>query len=142
MAEIQAANPSSTSIKPPSCDADLITSGIFDQNFTIPAICPGCDDLIKNGIDNPRKGKLVDVTDTKAPKAVYGSSGLEVQGLELRLLSNDETNSPSNETTSPSGTGTESEQAKPTETKKGAASKVTSGCTLLIAFLFALLTML
>lgn len=143
MAEIQATNPSSTSIKAPACDGDLITSGIFDQNFTIPAVCPGCEDLIKNGIDDPKQGKLVQVTDTKAPQAVYGSSGVEVEGLELRLLSNDETNSPSNETTTPSGTtGGDTAPPAPTETKKAAASKVTSGYTLFIALAFAMLTVL
>ena len=143
MAAIQATNPSSTSIKAPACDGDLITSGIFDQNFTIPAVCPGCDDLIKNGIKDPQQGKLVQVKDTKAPKAVYGSSGIEVKDLELRLLSNDETNTPNNETTSPSSTGTGSDSApKPTETKKGAASQITSGYTLLVMCIFAVLTLL
>ncbi|KAF2690419.1 glycoside hydrolase family 72 protein [Lentithecium fluviatile CBS 122367] len=141
IAAITGANPSGTSNKAPACDADLITSGIFDTNFTIPAVCPNCADLIKNGIDNPRNGKLVTVNDTKAPKAVYGSSGVEVQGLELRLLSNDAANTPTNETTSPTGTSTGT-GASTTESKKGAASKTTSGYALFAAVLFTLLTVL
>jgi hypothetical protein len=142
MSAIQATNPSSASIKAPACDGSLITSDLFDKNFTIPAVCPGCDDLIKNGISNPKQGKLVQVKDTKAPNAVYGSNGGEVQGLQLRLLSNDATNSPSNETTSPSSTADGASGApKPSETKKGAASKMTSGYTLLAAVLFAVLTL-
>jgi hypothetical protein len=141
MSVIQATNPSSTTIKPPACDAKLITSGIFDQNFTIPDVCLGCADLIQNGINNPRNGKLVDVKDTKAPNAVYGSNGVEVQGLELKLLSNDESNTPSKDTTTPSGTGTGS-AASPTESKKGAASKTSSDYILFAATVVTLLMML
>lgn len=141
IAQIQTADPSSMSIKPPACNASLVTSGIFDQNFTIPEVCPGCEDLIKNGIDKPQQGKIVPVTDTKAPNAVYGSNGAEVQGLELRLLSNDESNTPSNETTSPSGTQAGG-SAKPTESKKGAASEATGGYRHLAATCFMLLMVL
>ncbi|KAJ4301654.1 Glycolipid anchored surface protein 4 precursor [Kalmusia sp. IMI 367209] len=154
MAKIQATKPSATAIKPPKCNKKLITNDAFDTNFTIPAVCPGCDTLIKNGIANPHKGKLVKVTETKAPKKVYGSAGGEVEGLVLKLLSNDGANKPSGETTSPKATttaaqagtsgtpvaaeGDASETAKPT----GAASKLAGGWTLLATAIVAVLTAL
>jgi hypothetical protein len=141
MSIVQTSNPSTASIKPPACDANLITSGLFDKNFTVPGVCPGCADLIKDGIDNPRQGKLVEVKATKSPKAIYGSNGVEIQDLELKLLSNDESNTPSKETTGPSSTGTGTETATlPTESKKGIASKTTSGYILYAATFFTLLT--
>lgn len=56
---------SSTNLKAPECSKSLITAEEFSTNFTIPAVCPGCADVIKNGLKSPQTGKLVDVTDTK-----------------------------------------------------------------------------
>lgn len=139
MARIESLNPTATSIDAPECTSRLITNQAFDTNFTIPDVCPGCADLIENGIDNPTRGQLVEVTATEAPNAIYGSTGTEVEGLTLKLLPNDEANGPSGETTSPSGTGTGS-AAEPSKT--GAASKITGGWGLLVAVFFALLTAL
>lgn len=78
-----------TPVKAPKCDSKLIKNSAFDSNFTIPAVCPGCDDIIKNGIKSPLKGKIVEVKDTKCPKAVYGTKGAELKDLNLKLVSND-----------------------------------------------------
>lgn len=78
-----------TPVKAPKCDSKLIKNSAFDSNFTIPAVCPGCDDIIKNGIKTPTKGKIVEVKDTKCPKAVYGTKGAELKDLNLKLVSND-----------------------------------------------------
>lgn len=122
---LESAQSSSTSIKAPECDAKLITAKEFSSNFTIPAVCPGCQDLIDNGIDSPKTGKLVEVKDRKPKQAVYGSSGAEVQGLELNIIANDGTNTPGGESTSPSGTSTGS-APNPSETKKNAAGRLGS----------------
>ncbi|KAF9739290.1 hypothetical protein PMIN06_001019 [Paraphaeosphaeria minitans] len=134
-------------ITAPKCDKKLITNDAFDSNFTIPAICPGCQTLIKNGIDKPTNGKLVKVTDTKGPDKVYGSAGGEVSGLTLKLLSNDGANGPSGETSSPTGqasasTSTSTEGSKESGDKTGAASKLAGGWTLLAAGVVAALTAL
>lgn len=147
MTKMQTAKASATSIKAPKCDKKLITNDAFDTNFTLPAVCPGCSTLIKNGIDNPTEGKLVKVVNTKSPNKVYGSSGGEVKNLTLNLLSNDGVNTPSGETSSPAssqsstsgGSGSAAaDAAKPT----GAASKLAGGWTLLATAMVAVLTVL
>jgi hypothetical protein len=137
---IQATNASATNIEPPECNTDLITADEFSKNFTIPAVCPGCQDLIDNGISNPKNGKLVDVTDTKPKQAVYGSNGVEVQNLELTKLT--EANTPggsnfSSGTASGTATGT---GAQPSATKTGSASSISMGGWCSLAVLGALLT--
>ncbi|CAI6276316.1 unnamed protein product [Periconia digitata] len=88
-----------TPIKAPKCDSKLIKNKAFDSNFTIPAVCPGCEDIIKNGIQKPTQGKIVKVTDTKCPKAVKGTKGDELKDLELKIVSNnDGASAPSNKT--------------------------------------------
>jgi hypothetical protein len=94
MEKIQAADPSQTGAKAPKCDAKLITNSAFDSNFTIPAVCPDCDNLIKNGIDKPTKGKIVECKDTKSPNVVYGSKGGEVKDLQLVMMKDDSSNVP------------------------------------------------
>ncbi|KAL1597985.1 Glycolipid anchored surface protein 4 precursor [Paraconiothyrium brasiliense] len=136
-----------TKIKAPKCDKKLITNDAFDTNFTIPAVCPGCQTLIKNGIDKPTNGKLVKVTQTNSPNKVFGSAGGEVTGLTLKLLSNDGVNAPSGETSSPKGAATESstssaEGASGSSKPTGAASKLAGGWTVLGASVVAALTLL
>lgn len=130
---IQSTNASSTNIQPPECSADLITAEEFSSNFTIPAVCPGCADIIKNGISNPPNGKLVDVTDTKPKQAVYGTNGNEVQNLELTKLS--EANTPGNSSLSSGNTGTSTgTAAQPSATKTGSASSMSmaSWCSMIV----------
>jgi hypothetical protein len=119
---------SSTNLKAPECSKSLITAEEFSTNFTIPAVCPGCADVIKNGLKSPQTGKLVDVTDTKPKQAIYGSNGVEIKDLELTKVK--EANTPSGSelgsgsaSGSGSGSGTASgTAAQPSETKTGAAS--------------------
>ncbi|KAI8942643.1 hypothetical protein NX059_000696 [Plenodomus lindquistii] len=123
---LQSANPASTSIKAPECSDSLVTAENFSKNFTIPAVCPGCQDLIDNGIENPQRGALVRVTDTKVKQEVFGSTGQQVQNLELRIVEDDGSNTPGGENTSPSatsgsGTGT---APQPSATKTGAAGRL------------------
>ncbi|KAF2829151.1 hypothetical protein CC86DRAFT_345645 [Ophiobolus disseminans] len=119
---IQSTNPASTSIKPPNCASSLISAQNFSKNFSIPAVCPGCQQLIDNGISSPKIGKLVDVTATKPKQQVFGSNGALVQGLELNRLSGDGVNGPGGQTTTPSTTS--GAPTQPQESQKGAASKV------------------
>lgn len=129
---LQTTNPASTNIKPPSCAPSLITAEQFSKNFTIPAVCPGCQALIDNGISNPNNGKLVDVSATKPKMEVYGSNGQTVQGLELKKLTGDGVNGPGGQTTTPSGSGTAPQQ--PAESKKGAAAQLKAGALVWIVF--------
>ena len=139
---IQSTNASATEITPPECSMNLITAEEFSKNFSIPAVCPGCQDLINNGISNPTNGKLVDVTDTKPTQAVYGTNGVAIQNLELTKLT--EANVPggqnlSSGTASGTATGT---GAQPSATKTGSASSMSMGGWCSLAVLGALLTAL
>ena len=144
MSKIQDLKASATSVKAPKCDKKLITNDAFDSNFTLPAICPGCQTIIKNGLDKPTNGKLVKVTETKSPNKVFGSADGEVKDLTLKLLSNDGVNTPSGETSSPQGASAGSSSssegdAKKEDDKDGAASKIASTWTLVAASVFAVL---
>jgi hypothetical protein len=143
LSALEATNPQSTDIKAPECDGSLITADEFSKNFTIPAVCPGCQDLIDNGIENPQNGKLVDIGDTSVQQKVFGSNGQQIQELSLNVVSNDGSNTPGGENTSPSGTDSSNgdnpsqtgDAAQPSETE-GAASHVTSSCTLALIAIF------
>ncbi|KAL6710206.1 Glycolipid anchored surface protein 4 precursor [Coniothyrium glycines] len=131
---IETTNPSSVNIRAPECSASLITASQFSKNFTIPAVCPGCQILIDNGIQNAQNGKIVEVTKTKVDQAVYGSNGQQIGSLELTKVTNDGSNTPSGENTSPSGTPTSANGpvASPSPTK-GAADRVAVGTLLWIS---------
>lgn len=126
---------SATNLTAPKCSKSLITAKEFSSNFTIPAVCPGCADIIKNGISSPKTGKLVDVTETKPKQAVYGTNGAEVKGLELTKLS--EANTPGGSdlsSGSPSGTASGT-AAQPSASKTGTASSmsVAGWCSMMVA---------
>ncbi|ORY18312.1 Glucanosyltransferase-domain-containing protein [Clohesyomyces aquaticus] len=123
LALLSSTNPSQTTVTPPKCAASLISGSGFSQNFTIPSPPDGADDLIKNGIKDPVNGKLVQVKETNVPMKAYGSNGVEIKGLAIKILPDDQSNAPSNETTSPSGTAAPS----PTASKKGAAVRTGTG---------------
>ncbi|KAH7068900.1 Glucanosyltransferase-domain-containing protein [Paraphoma chrysanthemicola] len=119
---LQSTNPASTEIDPPACSSSLITAENFSKNFSIPAVCPGCQALIDNGIQNPKNGRLQDVTTTKPKQEVYGSNGVLVQGLELNKLANDGVNGPGNQTTTQPSSSSAA-PAQPSASKKGAATR-------------------
>ncbi|CAN9462052.1 unnamed protein product [Alternaria alternata] len=143
VSSLEQANPQSTEIQAPECDASLISAQDFSKNFTIPAVCPGCQDLIDNGIENPQKGALVDIGDRNVKQAVYGSNGQQINDLSLNVVSDDGSNTPGGENTSPSGTPSSSggnpsqtgDAAQPSETK-GAASQIGSSCTAALIAVF------
>ncbi|OCK83420.1 glycoside hydrolase family 72 protein [Lepidopterella palustris CBS 459.81] len=118
---IESANSTATGLTAPACSTDLISSSGFSTNFTIPSPPDGVNDLINNGIKNPNNGKLVQVTATAVPMAVYASNGNQIQNLAITPLPNDESNTPGGETTTANTTSTASPSASPT--KKGDAGK-------------------
>lgn len=134
---LESANPQDTDIRAPECSDSLITAGEFSKNFTIPAVCPGCQDLIDNGIENPQNGRLVDVGETTVKQKVYGTNGGQVQNLKLNIVS-DGSNTPGGESTNgdenqPSQTDS---GARPTETREGAASHLGGSSTLALVSFF------
>ncbi|KAK2875039.1 hypothetical protein FQN49_001837 [Arthroderma sp. PD_2] len=102
--KLQSLDPSTTTIKPPTCKSSLITSGSFLKKFDIPKRPAGGNELIKNGIKNPPKGKLVKVKSTKTDTKIFTKDGKLLSNLELKLLESDQANIPGENT---SGTPTE-----------------------------------
>jgi hypothetical protein len=122
---LESANSQATGVKAPECENSLITADEFSKNFTIPAVCPGCQNLIDNGIENPQNGKLVNVDETNVQQKVYGSNGQQVQNLKLNVVS-DGSNKPSGETTDSDSTGG-SDNNQPSQTGSSAQPTGTQG---------------
>ena len=106
---LQSQNSSGTAVKAPTCGKDLITGGnSFSTNFDLPDVPDGAQDLINDGAKDAKPGKLVDVSQTKVPVAVYASDGSQLTNLAIKPLANDESNTPSGTTSG----------AKPSSSKK------------------------
>lgn len=115
------ANSTATNLTPPTCDPSLITESTFDTNFDIPARAAGVDDLINNGVSGKYAKGFAQVTNTKISAVVYDVNGQELQGLQLNVLANDQSNLPGNNTsgTSP-GSSTTTSSSSPTATHNAA----------------------
>jgi hypothetical protein len=111
---LQRLHAQNTSIVPPTCTASLITGSDFDDSFTLPAVPPGAQDLINNGIANPNKGKLAAVTSTKVTQQVKNVSGTVIQGLAITPLAEDQSNTPSGESEASSTSPTSGPTPSPT----------------------------
>ena len=105
----------------PVCKPSLIVSPDFLKNFTLPAVPPGAQTLIDNGISNPNQGKLVPVTALDVKQVVKSSNGVVITGLAIKPLADDQSNVPSGQTP-PSTTSTAPPAA--TTSKKSAAPSV------------------
>lgn len=112
---LQGVPPENTTVVPPTCTPSLIVSPIFDNNFTIPAVPPGAQDLINNGISPKPSGQLVPVTATKVTQQVENVSGTIISGLAITPLANDKSNNPGHTSAATASA------ASPTKTKKSAA---------------------
>jgi len=81
--------PSGPFPKAPACSSKLITTKNFATNFTIPAVPPGAQKLIDDGIKNPPSGKLVEVTKFKVDLKVKTTNGDLVKDLTLVKVDDD-----------------------------------------------------
>jgi 1,3-beta-glucanosyltransferase GAS3 len=112
-----------TSVVPPKCSSSLISASTFDSNFTLPAVPPGAQALIDNGISNAPVGKIVPVTKTAVSQTVKDTSGNVIQGLAIIPLSNDQSNNPGS-VQSTSASATNSATTAATTKKASAASSM------------------
>jgi len=138
---LQSGNSTATTLKPPTCKSSLITSSSFNNNFTVPSLPSGGQTLIDNGISNPNRGKLVSIDQNNVQSTVYGSNGNVIQGLAIKPLPNDQSNTPNGQDTSSSASGSSTSGAPaPTATKKSAAVRQdVAKLALLAAFVGGLL---
>lgn len=131
-------NSTATKVVPPACQSSLITSGSFFSTFTLPSPPDGAQKIIDEGLTNPNKGKLVDVSETTVSQAVYSSNGRKLQNLAIKKLPDEQSNTPNGSDTSGSAPTTPA-PAAPTSTKKGFASRYQTGVKAAVAiFLISL----
>lgn len=128
---LMSSNATATSLQAPTCDQSLITTPGFDDGFDLPAPPAGVESLINNGISPKPVGNFVALSSTTVSQAVYNVSGQQISNLKLKVLPEDESNTPgSNEggstSGSPSGTATSSSPSA-TSPKTGAAVKNGNG---------------
>lgn len=137
---LTSANSTATGQKPPTCDPDLITGSGFINSWDLPARPSGVDALISSGIASANKGKTVSVTSTAMPATVYDYDGQQLNGLELTVLAEQDSNRPGlagNYTPStPTGTaaatgssstgGSSGSSSSPTRSGSGKASSTAS----------------
>jgi hypothetical protein len=116
---LQSMNATASSVKPVQCKPSLIKTSNFLSNFSLPDLPEGGADLIKNGIPNPNNGKLIPVKDTTVETVVYDSSGRILKGLSIKILPDDQSNIPGDNTSgTPDGSST---ATAPRPSKSGAA---------------------
>lgn len=128
---LQSGNATATKAVAPTCKSSLIISSAFINEFTLPPPPLGAQRIIDDGLENPNKGKLVDVSETQVAQAVYSSSKRRLQNLAIKKLSEDESNTPNGSDTSNSAPTTSSSSsssgAQSTPTKKSLGSRAESG---------------
>lgn len=86
LSSIAAPTAQNRSIVPPTCSPVLISSDGFVNNFTIPTIPVGTQDLIDNGVSAGSKGQIIPITSTQVSQIVVGTNGQPIQGLEITLV--------------------------------------------------------
>jgi 1,3-beta-glucanosyltransferase GAS3 len=105
----------------PVCNATLITNAGFSSNFTIPPPPPGAQAVIDSGLSNPNSGKLVPVTNLQVSQSVQSSNGVVLNGLAIKPLQDDQSNTPG---TSDSSASTTTSAAPSATTTKNAARRL------------------
>jgi len=123
---LESINPTAINLTPPRCSSALINEGFYNQ-FDIPPVPPGGQDLIDNGIKNPNNGKLIALTQLNVTMHVYASNGAQLQGLAINPLPNDQSNTPNGQNTSGTATtsGTPAGSAMPSSTSGAAVMRET-----------------
>ncbi|KAI6085637.1 glycoside hydrolase family 72 protein [Hypoxylon rubiginosum] len=100
---VQTVKASTAKVTIPECKASLIKEDGFNNNFTLPAVPPGAQDIIDNGVSPKPVGKIVDISDYTVKHVVKDASGNTLSGLAVKPLADDVSNTPG-----ASGSGTSS----------------------------------
>ncbi|KAF5018030.1 hypothetical protein F66182_10004 [Fusarium sp. NRRL 66182] len=90
--DVQAQSASNSSTRPPTCRSSIIEDSGFDNNFTLPAVPPGAQRLIDNGIQNKPSGRIVEISDWSVQLAVNNADGSALDNLRVVPLEDDESN--------------------------------------------------
>jgi hypothetical protein len=90
----------------PKCEGSFVLkgyTGAFNMSTTLPA--NPAPQLLASGSGNKNVGRIVPVGNTKTPHRVFTSGGVQIDGLGITVLPEDESNSPSGENTSGNSAG-------------------------------------
>ncbi|KAJ9138604.1 1,3-beta-glucanosyltransferase [Pleurostoma richardsiae] len=119
--------PSGDSPSPPKCSAKLITGKEdFTTNFTLPAVPPGAQDIIDDGVSPKPSGKLVTISDWTVKQTVRNADGSTIQGLAVKPLDDDSINAPGSNTATGLQTGTATAAATATGTSSSTSTPSSS----------------
>jgi hypothetical protein len=105
MDRIMKSNSSQTSVEAETCSPDIIESGKFLNAWSLPATPSKVSDYIESGLPNAPTGSMVTVSGGAISQKVYDYTGKEITGVEFKVLSGDQVNTPSGGSSS---TGTSS----------------------------------
>lgn len=124
---------------PPACDSSLIDYPSFNDSFAIPPTPADAVNVLNDGISNPNNGRIVKITTTKVSQRVEDSAGNTLDDLSIKLLADDQINTPapvtSTATRSATSTGT---GPSPTESRPSSACGQAVGHgSLVLAFILA-----
>ena len=107
---LQSHNTSATSLTPPPCSKNIITSPAFSTDFDIPKPPKGVDSIMKSG-SGGIQGKIVDISDLSVPMTVTDVNGNKLSNLAVK---------PVQEANTPSGTSSGSSTSSGVAPKMGA----------------------
>ncbi|KAI1269533.1 glycoside hydrolase family 72 protein [Xylariaceae sp. FL1019] len=128
---------SKTTADVPTCKSSLITEKGFSNNFTLPALLPGIQTMIDNGISKKLNGKIIDISDWKVSQTVKDSDGSTLTNLAVKALSSDESNVPGSSTGS-SGNSSTTDNASPRLAPMGSGSGFVFAIPAIVATFFAI----
>lgn len=100
---LTAANGSATGRTAPSCGSIQMTSNLTNS-FAVPARLSQIQDMIDNGVDGTFPKGFAQVTNTNEAATVKNPDGSTLTGLQLRILANDQSNLPGENTSGTNGT--------------------------------------
>lgn len=99
---LTAQNSTATGRRAPSCSSVRVRSNITNS-FAVPARLPGIQSMIDNGVRGTFPTGTVAVTSTQETAVVKASNGQTISGLALKILPNDSSNLPGNNTSGTTG---------------------------------------
>ncbi|KAF9883838.1 hypothetical protein FE257_002729 [Aspergillus nanangensis] len=127
--KIEATNETATNFKAPKCGPGLIKNETFLGTFDLPKRPSKVQDMIDNGYDGVKSGKLVSVKSEDVPQTIKDHNGKELTGLRLEALPDSESNAPGQNTSGDSSSNSSDDE----EGEENAAGKMSASILGLVA---------
>ncbi|KAJ5584818.1 1-3-beta-glucanosyltransferase gel2 [Penicillium hispanicum] len=122
MSRIESSNTSQSSIKAETCSPSLITESTFYNAWDLPKAPSKVSDYISSGLPSASTGALTSVTATSFTQSVTDANGSKVTGVTLKIMSGDESNSPSSSSSNSTSSSSSASGSAASVTHSGAAS--------------------